>query len=236
MEFSFTIGTNEYFIPEVVTVELFQKAIAWNLEELKNHLPFVSVITECPLNELKLLDVDTFNLVFAACITKIDFSNAELRQNIGGYELIKLNDMSFGQFVDIDILIADGMTKHAVELTQKLYGIPAIAAAQKDVREVWKAMELIAEWRLKVYSEHDEFFEISNNEDSEGPEMTINNLQLMWYNAILVLAEQKFLNIQHVVERPYKEALNFLTWKKNEMSKAQLEQLRKKNDLQRRTR
>lgn len=236
MEFSFTIDTKEYFVPEVITVELFERAMVWDIEDEKNHIPFVSVITECPLNELKLLDKETFNLIFAYCVTKLDFSDTELRHNIGGYQLIRLNECNFGQFVDIDILIADGMTKHAVELTCKLYGIPERAAAQKDVRDVWKALTLAVEWRQEVYREHNEFFEINESEDSDGVEMTINNLQLMWYNAILVLAEQKFLNIEPVTERPYKEALNFLTWKKNEMSKAQLEQLKRKNDLQRRTR
>ena len=236
MEFSFTIGTNEYTVPEVVTVELFQRAIAWDIEDKKNHKPFVSVMTECPMQDLNALDEETLNVVLAVCVSRIDFEDTELRHNIGGYQLLKLDDITFGQFVDIDILIADGLTKHVVELTHKLYGVSESIAANMDIKLVWKAMLAASEWRQRVYEEHDEFFELKDSEDSDNIQMTINNLQLMWYNAILVLAEQKFLNIQHVVERPYKEALNFLTWKKNEANKAQLEQLKRKNDLQRRTR
>ena len=236
MEFSFRIGTEEYTVPKVITVDLFQRAIAWDIEQEKNIKPFVSVLTECPLDQLKLIEDDTFNIILAACVSRLDLSDTELRRNIGGFQFLNLDTITFGQFVDIDILIADGITKHAIQLTEKLYGISEEVAAQKDIREVWKALETAVEWRYSVYQEHNEFFELDNNQGSDGPEMTIDNLQLMWYNAILVLAEQKFLNIQYVTERPYKEALNFLTWKKNEASKAQLEQLRKKNDIQRRTR
>ena len=236
MEFSFTIGTNEYIVPEVVTVELFQRAIAWDIEDEKNHKPFVSVMTECPIQDLNALDEEIFNLVLAACISRLNFEDTELRQNLGSFRLLDFNTMTFGQFVDIDILIADGMTKHTIELVEKLYGIPEQAAASKDVRDVWKALTEAVNFRQQVYTEHNEFFELDQGDESENVEISINNLQLMWYNAILVLAEHKFLNIQHVVERPYKEALNFLTWKKNEANKAQLEQLKRKNDLQRRTR
>ena len=58
----------------------------------------------------------------------------------------------------------------------------------------------------------------------------------MWYEAILMLADHQFLNIGLVTARPYKEALNFLTWKKNEIAKQQLEQVKRKYDLQKRSR
>ena len=131
MKFSFTIGTQEYIVPEVITVGLFQKAMSWDITDEKNHKPFVSVITDCPIRDLNLLDEETFNVLLAGCITRLDFENTKLRQNIGGFQLLDFHTMTFGQFVDIDILIADGMTKHTVELVEKLYGIPGNAAEQK---------------------------------------------------------------------------------------------------------
>lgn len=236
MEFSFTIGTNEYSVPEVVTVDLFQRAICWDVEDIKNHKPFVSVMADCPIPELKLLDEETFNVVLAVCVSRLNFADTVLRQNIGGFQLIDLNNMTFGQFVDIDILIADGMTKHAVEIVKMLYGIPEKAAAEKDVRDVWQSLLMINEFRSNVYRDYDEFFELNDSKEEESITLELGDLQLMWYEAILVLAEHKFLNIQYVTERPYKEALNFLTWKKNEIAKEKLEQLKRKNDLRTSTR
>ena len=114
--------------------------------------------------------------------------------------------------------------------------MPESVAANVPIKNVWNALVAATEWRQDTYRDYDEFFELSDNRGDEDVVVSLEGIQLMWYNAVLVLAEKQFLNIQHVVERPYKEALNFLTWKKNEASKMQLEQLKKKNDLQRRTR
>ena len=36
MEVNFTIGAKEYEVPEVITVDRFEKAMAWDLQDLKN--------------------------------------------------------------------------------------------------------------------------------------------------------------------------------------------------------
>ena len=147
----------------------------------------------------------------------------------------KFEDFTFGDFIDLDILIADGLTKHVIEIVSKLYGMPEEHAATIDINKVWSTLIALTKWREAQYREYDEFFNLSQSVEQDGPEMTINNLQLMWYEAVLVLADSHFLNIQHVVERPYKEALNYLTWKKNQVAQQQLANVKKKYDLQKRT-
>lgn len=236
MEFSFTIGANEYTVPDIVTVDLFQKAVSWDLEDIKNHKPFVSTLTECPLFELNKMDDDTFNVILAVCVSRMNFEDTELKRSIKSFQLVDLDSLTFGKFVDMDIFIADGLTKHLIQLIAILYDMPESIVARADIKDYWQAVMMVNEWRNNVYREYDEFFDLKESDGSEEVKFQINNLQLMWYEAILVLAEHKFLDIQHVVERPYKEALNFLTWKKNQIAKQQLEKLKQKNDLQRRTR
>lgn len=235
MEFSFQIGDETYELPKVLTASEFQAAIAWDLEDIKNHKPFVSIMTQCPIQGLNLLAEDTFNLVLGACVSKLP-TDATVNQSIGVFQLKDFDGFSFGDFMDVDIYVADGLTNHTVDLVSKLYDMPINTAAKADITKVWGALVALAKWRELVYKEHDEFFELSLVKGDDGPEMTINNLQLMWYEAVLVLANHQFLNIATVVERPYKEALNFLTWKKNEIAKQQLEQVKRKYDLQKRSR
>ena len=40
-----------------------------------------------------------------------------------------------------------------------------------------------------------------------------------WYDMIMVLADEKFLNISDAVDRPMVEAFNFIAWKKDQMIK-----------------
>lgn len=236
MDFSFQIGDDTYEVPSVLTAKTFQQALAWDIEDTKNHKPFVSAITDCPLQHLALLDDTVFEVLLAMCVMKLPQQTGHINRQQGVYTLKDFDSLSFGDFVDIDIYIADGLTGHVVDLIVKLYNMPVDVAEATDITRVWATLIELTKWRELVYKEHDEFFELSASKDTEVQESTINNLQLMWYEAVLALAEHQFLNIQHVVERPYKEALNFLTWKKNEIAKQQLEQVKRKYDLQKRSR
>lgn len=236
MEFSFQIGDETYEVPKALTASVFQSAIAWDLEDIKNHKPFVSAITKCPLQHLSLLDENTFNVILASCATLLPKESDHVNRQHGVYQMKNFDTFTFGDFIDIDIYIADGLIHHVVDLIAKLYGMPDSIAAEVPIDRVWTALISLARWRELVYKEHDEFFELSSSRGGDDIESTINKLQLMWYEAVLALAEHQFLNIQHVVERPYKEALNFLTWKKNEVAKQQLEQVKRKYDLQKRSR
>lgn len=235
MEFSFSINDIEYEIPKVINLDLFVRAIAWDITDYKNLRPFVSEITGCPLMDLKQLDKDTFELILGMCISRLQLTETEPLRNIDTYTLIDFNSMSFGQFMDIDILLAEGgVQKHAIALTSILYGIEESIASELDINLVWSSLISLVKWREDTYKEYEEFFGTSemSEEDSDVHNL---NLQLMWYEAVILLADDKFLNIDLVVQRPYKEALNYLTYKKHQADKIKLENLKRKHDLQRRT-
>jgi hypothetical protein len=238
MDVSFKIGDAEYEIPEVIDLRLFVRALAWDITEYKNLRPFVSTITQCPIAQLNLLDEKTFELILGCCIRLLDVNEIEISHNIGLYQLKPFHEYTFGEFMDIDILLAGGgIQRHATELVSKMYGMPESIAERTDIKKVWPALLEIVKFRKSVYLEYSEFFGMDSTLDDEKEikEFDISELQYMWYGAVLVLADNQFLNINTVTERPYKEALNFLTWKKHEAEKAQLENLKRKNDIQRRT-
>jgi hypothetical protein len=235
MEFSFQIGDQNYEVPAIIDIAAFERAMAWDITDIQNHKPFVASITACPIHVLNRLDNITFEVVLAICMSRLPIEEGEVNFTLGVYPIKKFEDFTFGDFIDLDILIADGLTKHVIEIVSKLYGMPEEHAATIDINKVWSTLIALTKWREAQYREYDEFFNLSQSVEQDGPEMTINNLQLMWYEAVLVLADSHFLNIQHVVERPYKEALNYLTWKKNQVAQQQLANVKKKYDLQKRT-
>lgn len=237
MDLEFTIDGTQYSVPEVITTEMFSAASVWDITEVKNLKPFVSVLTGCPIHQLNLLDKEVFEILLAGCAMKLDLTNEEVTKIIMAKHLKDFDTFTFGEFMDIDVFTSDGPAKHVVSIVSKLYDIPEERAAKLDINKVWPAVMALLKWKKLVYAEHSEFFEQDGpKEEDIEVEFTINDLQLMWYNATLVLAQHEFLNINKVVERPYKEALNFLTWKKNEIAQQQLQQLKRKHDLQKRTR
>jgi hypothetical protein len=117
-----------------------------------------------------------------------------------------------------------------------LYGAKEEAVAHWNVGKVWGALQEVAKWRAAVYKEYDEFFDLQNQEDDSGDQELEANIQLMWWESIMALANEDFLKVHQVVERPVREALNFLTWKKAQVQKQKLETLKQKNAVQRRIR
>ena len=82
-------------------------------------------------------------------------------------------------------------------------------------------------WRLKLYTKYKSLFNF-NESDSED---TKNNSDAVyvWYDMLMILADEKFLNIDSASSRPVYEALNFLAWKKDMAAKEELE--RKKMNI-----
>ena len=145
--------------------------------------------------------------------------------------------MTFSQFVDLDTFTSKGVQNNVINIAKILYNCSRDQIKREPVEMVWGAIVEYTKWREQVYREYDEFFELSNQ---EGPQLSEEqkqdtNIQLMWWEAIMALASEDFLKIHQVVERPWREALNYLTWKKAQVQKEKLQQLKAKNDLQRRT-
>lgn len=237
MEFSFKIGDTEYKVPDKLNVWTFQLAISWDLTNDQNYKPFISAITGCPLPELDKIDDFVLSIIFKACTDRIPTNKDRVHQ-IESYTLLDTDKVTFGDFIDLDILYADGIGKHVVEAAAKLYGTTTEVAAEFPIDDVWPTIVWFFDWRKSVYRDYEEFFETQQNGRStdDDEKFTINSLQLMWYEAVLVLAGGEFLKINQVVDRPMREALNFLTWKKAQIQKDKLEQVKRKYDLQRSTR
>ena len=144
--------------------------------------------------------------------------------------------MSFGNFVDLDTYLTAGAGTNLSKIVSILYGAKEDKVLQWNVEKVWGALQAFANWRTSIYKEYDEFFELNDKEDVGEVEQSEPNIQLMWWESIMALANEDFLKVHQVVERPLREALNFLTWKKAQVQKQKLQNLKAKNDIQRRIR
>ena len=238
MKLEFNIGANQYKVPDYIDVATFEKAIVWNLEDLKNLKPFVATIIGCPLSDLNKLEDEVLAFITGTCLQKIQVVGAETNTTVNDHNLIDFETMTFGQWVDFDTYISLGAGENLSKLVAILYNTEAGRVQHWNTSDIWGAVQEASQWRVGVYREYDEFFELSEKEEIEGKdaEATKPNIQLMWWESIMALADGDFMKIHQVVERPYREALNYLTWKKAQVQKEKLEILKRKNDLQRRTR
>ena len=237
MKLEFTILDKTYYVPQHISLECFEKAIVWNLDDLKNLKPFVATIMECPLHSINKLDEEVLAFITGVCLQRFQLINQPVNFNVLEHTLIDFDEMTFSQFVDLDTFTSKGVQNNVINIAKILYNCSRDQIKREPVEMVWGAIVEYTKWREQVYRDYDEFFELSNQ---EGPQLSEEqkqdtNIQLMWWEAIMALASEDFLKIHQVVERPWREALNYLTWKKAQVQKEKLQQLKAKNDLQRRT-
>jgi len=234
MEVKFTVNSQEYTMPEKISLELFERATIWDLKDEKNVKPFVATIFNCPLADVNLLEEEVFGFIAGISIEKMTLEGKAVQEEIGGHKIVNFQNLTFGQWVDIDTLMATGIAQNVVQLASIVYNVEPEECASWDVKLAGPAIVELSRWRALVYKDHDEFFELEGRK-VENSEVDNNqtNIAYMWYEAIMVLADNDFLKIHQVVERPYKEALNYLTWKKGKVAKEKLEILKRKNDIRR---
>lgn len=84
-------------------------------------------------------------------------------------------------------------------------------------------------WREGLYKQYASLFEIEDSEvegaenEPQGPDAAY-----AWYDFLMVLSDEKFLNIQRASERGVYEALNYMAWVKDQAKKRELEAKRLK--------
>ena len=235
MDLHFSIGPNTYDVPEYIKVGVFERAISWDISELKNLKPFTATIVGCPLSALDILDDDISQFITSVCLQRMQINTTDVTEEVNGHSLINFDEMTFANFVDIDTYISKGIGTNLSNILSILYSASIDIVKEWDTRLVWPAVQLVARWRMSVYTEYDEFFDLADQKEASD-EAKESNIQLMWWEATMALANEDFIKMHQVVERPYRECLNYLTWKKSKIQKEKLEQLRRKHDIQRSTR
>jgi len=234
MEVKITIGSEEYYVPEKITVELFEKAMVWDIADEKNIKPFVATILQCSLHDIDKLEEEVYGFISGVCIHRMSLWGEELHEQIDGHSLKPFDQLTFGEWVDIDTMMYQDTSAHIKDIGAIIYDAKVEDVLQWNIKDLGPSIKALSEWRVQVYKEHDEFFEIGDNPKGDG-ESQKANVALIWYDAIMTLANEEFINIERVIGRPYKEALNYLTWKKAKIAKEKMELLKRKNDLSRRT-
>ena len=209
MELQFTIEDITYKVPSHISLECFAKAIVWNLDDLNNLKPFVATIMECPLSTINKLDEEVLAFITGVCLQRFQLNNQPVNSSVLDHTLIDFEEITFAQYIDLDTFISGGVGNNVIDIASVLYNCNREEIKSVPIETVWGAVVEYTKWREGTYKEYDEFFELEGQKEGPQPEMDGEeaNIQLMWWEAIMALANEDFLKIHQVVERPWREAL-----------------------------
>jgi len=140
-------------------------------------------------------------------------------------------DITFGQWVDLDIWLVWGIDNHL----EDILGI--LAPQCKVASEALYIIEKYARWRMSVYKQYSALFGLDepSAEEGTGDKMAVAR---GWYAVMVKLAQGDILKLDPVAEQPLKKTLNLLAYQKQiELEeRAQALQMKRKYDLQRNSR
>lgn len=215
------IDGQEHSIPVDLTIDQWSQLVRWDFAEPKNWARILHIATGVDMNLLKQANQEGLQLgvVFIASAmskrTKVDHLN--------------FSEMTFGQWVDLDIYIAQGIDKSIKDV---------MAMLAPEVSNASEAVYVIDEYnhfRSFVLRQYKELFDYNEGETEETGELPDwQDVARSWYRIIVELANDNLLHLDDVTDQPLKKVLNFMALRKQKALEEQMRQRQQKKqyDLQ----
>lgn len=222
-----TININDkaYGFPSRLTMEQWCHIVDnYDFEDPSQYAQLIHYLTEAPIELLEKAEQGTLELAMAFVIRMLNY---RVPTNMKNFE-----ELTFGQFIDLDIYLNMGTTKHYKEILE-------ILDVKKEGAEFCMyAIESYNNYRIYIYRQYKKLFEIEDSafEAETNEKVDPLNLARNWYHIIVSLANQDLLKIDEVTEQPLKKALNFMAYQKEKQIEENLKILKQQReyDLSRR--
>ena len=208
----------EFEIRENYTIEEWINLQKWDASIEANWPRLLSEAVGMSIEEAKEIPMETLQVAIGLLLVTLSPDHSKLEISIDNYGLIDFDAITFGQFVDLEVLLSRDPRKTLDRMVAVLYG--AKETKHWQLKDTWPALQKYLVFRKSVYSSYKALFEIDDID--AGTETELRDQSHAWYDMIMILADEKFLNIEAVVDRPMVEAFNFLAWKKDQQIKQQL--------------
>ena len=180
----------------------------------------ISQATGAPSELVYQIDHEVLHQAMVVITRNMQPSWVSLSPTYKGQKFIDLNKLTIGQFIDLEVALSRGLESNLHWLVGTLYSTEGESCLEWNYEVGFAAVQTWYVRRKQIYSEYEDLFDMEDGDGTPSNEDPGH----AWYDMLMVLADGEFLNIQHVVDRPMIEALNFLAWKKDQARKLELEQ------------
>lgn len=143
---------------------------------------------------------------------------------------IELKEMSFGNFVDLDVYFFNNPYKYYKEILQIL--TPTADIDNLMIWDLTKVFNLFLEFRLWLYKQYKGLFgwEEKTDRDEDGQLKTKNITEIAgaWFDVVCRLSNEDINKIDETTSQPILKVLNFLARKKEKDTKEMMEMRKNK--------
>ena len=220
----FEVKGKWYAIPKELTPQQWANLAQLDLQEPLVWPKALAMVTGAPLSALVASDPKSLEL-------GMGFLIAIMSERSKSTTHLPFAQITFGQWVDLDIWLVWGIENHL----EDILGI--LAPHCKKASEALWIVEKYARWRLSIYKQYSALFGLDEPSAEDGPSDKMA-VARGWYAVMVKLAQGDILKLDPVAEQPLKKTLNLLAYQKQiELEeRAQALQMKRKYDLQRNSR
>ena len=218
------INNSTYEIPDRLTLDQYEMLLSFDWHDEKYYPMIVSRLTGAPLEAISKAPEKSLVLALSLII--------QLMNRRSEVNMLDLTNITFGQFIDLDVWLSMGLDKHFKNVSAML-----CPTAKYSDEAMW-AIERFAEFRIYTYRQYKVLFGITDNEideaiDNNAVPKDKLHVARSWYKVIVTLAGDDLLNIDAVTDEPLRKALNFMSYQKERVLEIQEKQRqsRRKYDL-----
>ena len=206
MSIKININKKQYEIPDRLTVEQYSKAIQFDWSDPKYYPMIVAQLTGAPVKQLMLAEQDAMLLAMGFMVKAMN----DRKQ----CQMIDLDAMTFGQFVDLDVYLTGGLDQNFSAI------IDIIAPYARYADEAMWAVDQYADFRTYTYRRYSALFGLNEKQTSDELEDDIPKTKdasaRAWYKIIVGLANGDVLKLDEITDQPLTKMLNFMALQKEQ--------------------
>ena len=208
---------NQSYDLKPMTVGQWQKIARFDMTE-KLYWPKI-IATALNISETELVGAPEETLELGVSFIRYALEYGEHEP----LKVINLDEMTFGDWIDLDIWMHDGAIKSLHLILEKFAG----GGLQTPMPSALKALGQISNWRKQVYrvysgllsdGEPDVEVEEADEDEDFAPDP-----RRIWYQVLIHLSGEDMLKLDKIAEQPFRNALNFMSWRKEDNQRKQRE-------------
>ena len=202
------IDDKKYHLPTDLSLSDWMKAAKCLTAEQS-----LAVTLGISIEQLRMVDKGIISLM-VTLLAEVMYPAVKVNVRVQEKALIDFEKMTLGEFIDLDVLSAQGLHKTIDSMANILYG-----EGQYTIKEVWGAVKMFITWKSGLYKSYPMLFKQGEVKEDSMPEY--NEIAKRWFDLVMVLANGDVLKMDLVTELPVKQAFNWLAWNKDQQRKAQ---------------
>ena len=200
------IEQDQYTLPDKLTLKIWRELMSWGFVE-ENYDIIISIAFDIPLTKTMIIPDETKYLaivIIQSFMSPIIVEDRKIK--------INLNKITFGDFVDMEVYIGNGIHKNLEKAIPLLFDLEY--SEDLFINDIWDGLMVYFNFRNSIFNRYRKLFN-ADDEPEDDEEKNKKPIEYIWWEILMILSDEKFLNIDEAVKKPLIQALNYISWNKD---------------------